>query len=261
MSDGRNRRPSLDDLRRVAQPPEVLGRRNAEHWASIAYMRRASLHVSRWAIGRGLSANQVTGLMVAAGVVGCVVAAVPGWISAVVAALLTQLYLLLDCSDGEVARWRGSESARGVYLDRLGHYVVEGGLMVAFGLRVGGWSEPSWLALGLAAAVGVLLTKAETDLVHVARHASGLPKLSDTEPAIGSKGLAAARSAVSRLRLHRITGAIEASLLIAGAAIADAATGGLTVSRVTLTVVTIVALAVSAGHAVTILGSNRLDPQ
>ena len=46
-----------------------------------------------------------------------------------------QGYLLLDCVDGEVARWRGQSSALGVYLDRLGGYLADVAVMAGMGLR------------------------------------------------------------------------------------------------------------------------------
>ena len=47
--------------------------------------------------------------------------------AAAAAFLLIQLQILLDCSDGEVARWQQRFSAKGIYLDRIGHYVTEAG--------------------------------------------------------------------------------------------------------------------------------------
>ena len=49
-------------------------------------------------------------------------AGLPG---AVLAAVLAQTQMLLDCSDGELARWRGDFSAAGVFLDKVGHYTAE----------------------------------------------------------------------------------------------------------------------------------------
>jgi hypothetical protein len=39
--------------------------------------------------------------------------------------VLIQVYLLLDCCDGELARLTGRTSATGVYLDGIGHYLGE----------------------------------------------------------------------------------------------------------------------------------------
>ncbi len=91
--------------------------------------------------------------------------------------------MLLDCCDGEVARWRGTSSPRGVYLDRVGHYVAECGIAAALGVRAAGGLDPYsfWLALGLLLSLLVALNKVENDLVHVARHYAGLPRMPDAE--------------------------------------------------------------------------------
>ena len=65
--------------------------------------------------------------------------------------MLIQLQLLLDCSDGEVARWRGQRSPTGVYLDRIGHWLTEAALPIALGIRAdGGWDDlGTYTTLGL----------------------------------------------------------------------------------------------------------------
>ena len=56
--------------------------------------------------------------------------------------LLIQVQILLDCSDGELARWRQQFSPAGIYLDRFAHYVTETLLPIALGIRAdGGWDE------------------------------------------------------------------------------------------------------------------------
>ena len=59
--------------------------------------------------------------------------------------------MLLDCCDGEVARWRQTSSPRGVYLDRVGHYVAECGIAVALGIRAAGGPQLGsvWVSAGL----------------------------------------------------------------------------------------------------------------
>src|SRR5690625_3941561 len=62
--------PSLAELRRKAQPSEVLARRNAEHWTGRLYIRHISIHLTRMLIPTGISANGVTWLMLLTGVAG-----------------------------------------------------------------------------------------------------------------------------------------------------------------------------------------------
>ena len=97
--------------------------------------------------------------------------------------LLVQLQMLLDCCDGEVARWRQTSSPRGVYLDRVGHYVAECGIAVALGVRASGGPQLAgvWISAGLLLGLLVALNKVENDLVHVSRHYAGLSQMQDAE--------------------------------------------------------------------------------
>jgi phosphatidylglycerophosphate synthase len=253
--------PSLAEVRAKGQPPEVLARLNDEHWFGRLYMRRLSPYATMAFARLGWSPNTVTACFIISGVAAGVLAAVPGLPAAIGVALLTQLYLLFDCSDGELARLTGRFSPAGVYLDRIGHYIAEALLLVGLGVRAQGHFSLAggYVSAGLAAAICATLIKAETDLVPVARASSGRSgKHDDDALAPRSAGLALARRLASALRVHRIIQAPELSVLILAAAIADAATGSLTATRV----LTVAALAVGAvmtvAHLVAVMASRRL---
>jgi len=252
--------PTIAELRAVCQPQAVVGRRSAEHWAGRLYMREISLHVTRRVLSAPVTPNGWTVIMIVVGLAGAAILAVPGVVTALLAALAVQVYLLLDCVDGEVARWRRATSAAGVYLDRLGHYTVEAALLVGLGVRVDGGpgSIAGATTLGLVAAVLHLLSKAETDLVAVARASSGLPTA--TEPASTSRvtTLRNLRQVFAVLPIHRILGAVELSLLAVAAAIVDAATASVTGSRALLVAAVAIGVVVAVGHPVMILTSQRL---
>ena len=205
--DPTNDRPSIAELKAVAQPPEHIARYNAEHWAGALYIRHLSIYATRALLPTHISPNGVTWLMILTGLVGALAIPFGGLVGPIVAVLAMQLQILLDCSDGEVARWRQRFSPAGIYLDRIGHYVTEGAIPVAIGLRADGWSLSApgdvggWTALGMLVALGVLLNKAFTDLVHVARAKTGRPPLEDVEGTARPKasGMAAA---ATRLRLR-----------------------------------------------------------
>lgn len=253
--------PSLAELRSRGQPAAVLARLNDEHWAGRLYMRRASPYAT-WLLARlGASPNAVTGTFIVAGVAAGVLVVVPGLVAAVVAALLIQVYLLLDCSDGELARWSGRTSATGVYLDRMGHYLAEAALLAGLGIRAQGHFAVTggYVTIGFAAAICAILVKAETDGVVVARAAFGLPAgHADAALAPRGAGLAAARRLAGALKAHRIIQAVELSLLILAAAVADTVTGGLTATRVLVVAALVVAAILVAAHLVAVVASRRL---
>lgn len=260
-------RPTLAQLRAVAQPPSHMARYNAEHWAGALYLRHLSIRVTRLLLPTQITANGVTWLMILVGVVGAALLPLPGLVGPVLAALAMQLQILLDCSDGEVARWRQRFSPAGIYLDRVGHYLTEAALPVALGLRADGWAltRPGdvggWTVLGFLVAVVVLLNKAFTDLVHVARAKTGRPPLADVAASTRPRasGLAAVRRAFGYLPVYRAFVAVELSLLALVAGVVDAARGDLLGSQVLLVVLVPLAFLTAAGHLVGVLSSARLQ--
>ncbi|GLW65400.1 transferase [Actinomadura rubrobrunea] len=260
------RRATVADVRRHGQPPGLKERRNEEHWAGRLYMRALSPYFAWLFLRLGFSPNQLTYLMMICGVAAGVVVSLPAdplW-TALGGALLIQAYLLLDCVDGEVARYLRQTSVAGVFLDRIGHYLSEVALLIGLGYAAqGGWRTGGYVELGLLAAVGAALIKAETDNVVVARAKSGLPAAppgGDRALRPRSTGIALARQAASMLRFHRIIGAVELSLLILAATVLDVLLGTQTPAavRVLTVAVAVVAVVQTVLHLVSILASRRL---
>lgn len=249
--------PSVAELRAVAQPQTTMDRRSGEHWAGLLYMRRLSIYAT-WLLAKTpITPNQVTGLMILSGVAAGAVLALPGIAAAVGAALLIQLYLLLDCSDGELARWTGRTSITGVYLDRVGHYFAEAALLIGLGFRAS-QTVPDWYTvLGFAAALGAILIKSETDLVDVARARSGLVAATETQAGeFTSSRLGLARRIVGATRFHRLIQAVELSLIVVIAAVLDLWFPATRVLVVACAVVAVIQLVL---HLVSILASRRLS--
>jgi phosphatidylglycerophosphate synthase len=172
--------------------------------------------------------------------------------------VLIQIYMLLDCCDGELARWTGRTSITGVYADRVGHYLTDAALISGLGVRAAERHPSGWMVVGLVAALCAILGKAETDLVDVARARSGLPPVSEDAAEPRGRRLGFARRAASLLRVHRIVQAMELSVCVVVAAVYDAAAGGLAATRVLTAVCAGVAAALVVLHLVSILASARL---
>jgi phosphatidylglycerophosphate synthase len=253
--------PTLAELKAEGQPPAVIDRLNDEHWAGRLYMRKLSPRAT-WVFARlGWPPNAVTAAFIICGVAAGVVIAFGGLPAAITGAVLIQAYLLFDCSDGELARWSKRTSATGIYLDGIGHYLGESALLIGLGIRAQGQltASGSYVSAGLAAALLTAVVKAETDNVTVARAKAGLPGTHEDDAlAPRSGGLALARRLAGVLRLHRITQAVELSLLILVAAFVDAARGGLTATRMLIIACLVVSAAMVLAHLVAILGSRRL---
>lgn len=222
----RPKNPTLDQLRAVCQPPEVRARRNAEHWTAELYLRHISIYLTAILVRTRISANGVTGLMVLAGWLMSVALLIPGIWGPLLAVVLSQVQLYFDCSDGEVARWRGTQSPRGIFIDMVGHHTTEALLPIALGYRVfmelqaqGSNVEQAWPTLFMATVLSVLLVlnRSQSLMVHAARGMAGLAKLPDTAEARAvapASIIGKLRSAARFLPFHRMLHAVELSLLI-----------------------------------------------
>lgn len=255
-------RLTIAELRARTQPPEVRGRRNSEHWTADLYLRRISPYLTRVLVATSLTANAVTGLMIVTGAAAGAALLVPGLVGAVLAVLLGQLQMLWDCCDGEVARWRGTFSPAGVFLDKVGHYTAESLIPIALGVRADGGLDSlgGWTTLGAVLAVLVLFNKALNDSVHVARAAAGLPRLEDRAESAAPRGagLRRLRSLARFVPFHRAFHSVELTLLALVAAVVDLAVGDLGATRLLVGVLVPAALLTVVGHTVAILASNRL---
>ncbi|WP_245936218.1 hypothetical protein [Streptomyces cahuitamycinicus] len=67
--------------------------------------------------------------------------------------------------DGEVTRWKGQNSASGIYVDRLGAYLADAALMAGAGYRVAESGVGGRLSVGVAIALEGVLLKVSTDVV------------------------------------------------------------------------------------------------
>jgi phosphatidylglycerophosphate synthase len=260
--DPRSAHPSIAELRQVTQPASVRTRAGAEHWVASAYLRDISPYLTRVLLRAGFSANGVTWLMILCAALAAVAAGWPGVVSAVVLVVLVQLQMLLDCSDGEVARWRRMSSPLGVYLDRVGHYVAECGIAVALGVRATGAVQLSgpYITLGLLLGLLVALNKVENDLVHVARAYNGMTQVLDVEGVrVPSQGLLRTLRRLARLvPFHRVFHSVELSVLVLAAAVVDVLGAGGAAVRVLLVALVVAAVITVVGHLAAVLSSSRL---
>jgi len=254
-------RPAVAELRAVAQPAEVPGRSAHAHWSGLLYMRRLSIHLTRAVVPTRITPDMLTAAMGVVGIAAALVLTVPAMWAAVVMFVLLQVQLLLDCSDGELARWRGpAGGARGVYIDNLSHWVTDACLLAAVAVRADGGlrSVDGWTTLGLATAVLALLVHAETDLVYVARAKLGLPApdAADVVPQVGL--VRRLRRLLAHLPVNRLLSAWDLSYVVLVVAAVDAVRGGLAATRLLTVVLLAVSVYAVLGHLLSVLTSRRL---
>jgi phosphatidylglycerophosphate synthase len=252
--------PSIAELRAVTQPRALLARPGSEHWAGRLYMRAVSPYVTRVLAATGVTPNTVTALMIPAGLLAALSLSFPGLAGAVAAVAFAQLWLLLDCCDGELARWRQTFSSVGIYLDGLSHALTQAALPAALGVRAdGGWdSLGGWTSLGLLVAVFVLLVSVESHLVYYVRVRAGSSALAEDGGAIRAGRVRTLRRAVDFVPFYRAFNPIEATALALVAAVADAVRDDLLATHVLLLALVAAGAVTAVGHLLVILSSDRL---
>lgn len=243
-------KPTISELRSVCQPPSVTGRSNAEHWVADLYLRNLSPYLTRLLLKTPITANGVTYLMIISGISISAALQIPGLLGIFLAFFLSQLQMLWDCCDGEIARWRETQSPKGVFLDRVGHYLTESLIPIALAWRI---NEDGYELLFFAALISVfiLLNKGFNDAVHVARAYASLPKLADSKAVGEAKSLIirVARAPFRIFAVQRFFHSVEMSILILVFA------GDENLIRLGLPL----AIFVTAGHLVSIISSRKLD--
>ena len=256
---------SIEQLREVTQPPEVRLRANAEHWTASLYLRDLSPYLTWMLLKTSISANGVTGLMILVGWSTAAALLVPGIGGAVLALVLGQLQMLVDCSDGEVARWRNTRSPAGVFLDKVGHYSTEALIPIALGIRAAGWplelpADFAWTTAGFALALVIVLNKALNDMVHVARANAGLARLSDRKgEAEPSQRLVARLRRLARfVPFHRLYHSVELTMLAFATAVIGLFLPALVAERWLLLILLPFAVLALGGHFVAIMASKRV---
>jgi len=243
-------KPTIEQLRAVCQPPSVTGRSNAEHWVADLYLRKLSPYLTRLLLKTPITANGVTYLMIITGISISAALQIPGLFGLFLAFLLSQLQMLWDCCDGEIARWRETQSPKGVFLDRVGHYLTESLIPIALAWRIGE-GDYELLFLGSLISVLILLNKGFNDAVHVSRAYAGLPKLADSKSVGEAKSMIirVARAPFRIFAVQRLFHSVEMSILIL------VFSGNENLIRMGLPL----AAFVTAGHLISILSSRKLD--
>jgi hypothetical protein len=143
-------------------------------WMARRISRPAALHITRVVAPLGVSAHTAT---LAAWAMACAAAAGLAWGTPqgwLLAAVLLQVWYLLDHVDGQLARLRGTASLDGSQLDYLMHHTVN--LLVPLGAGWGlfvGQAEPLWALAGLVWGLALLLIT----LQHDARYKAFLVRL------------------------------------------------------------------------------------
>jgi phosphatidylglycerophosphate synthase len=130
-----------------------------ESWHARVYDRKLSIYLTWVFLHTNLSANQITFLGILSSLTGAYFLSFPHIPYLIVGAFFYQFYVLLDNSDGEIARYKKHTSASGIYFDKLMHSASKTFLLIsvsvsAFRLT----SNVNYLVLGLTTTIIFLIS-------------------------------------------------------------------------------------------------------
>src|SRR6478735_887737 len=119
-----NDRPTLVELRSRAYKRGIPGEPEIGSWLARRIGRPSALYGTWVAVRVRASANQVTATALAASLGSGLAIGTGSRVGFVAGVAFAWLAYWLDHVDGQVARWRGTASLGGVYLDYLMHHAA-----------------------------------------------------------------------------------------------------------------------------------------
>lgn len=177
--------------------------RGGDGYLSTRVIRPVSRRVTRVGLGHGWPPNAVTAVSLGFGLAAAALITMDNRWAWVGAALLIQVALVVDCVDGEIARFTRRFNALGAWLDGIGDRVKEYAVFAAVALVATRHGAPGWL-LAVAAMALVTLRHLE-DYTYVDRSRPVLASRPDVIPLhqVRDNGLSGARTDLAPPRTPR----------------------------------------------------------
>lgn len=123
---------SISEIREISQPSSSIDKENP--WKKY-FLRRMSIYLTMLCIYLPVTSNQISLLMIFIGIIGGFFFGIGGYINNLIGIIFIQLFMLFDCVDGEVARYKRQSSIKGEYLDLLANDIIH--VSIFLGLTVG----------------------------------------------------------------------------------------------------------------------------
>lgn len=116
---------SINELRAICQPQKMDTR-----------YRKLSIYLTKLFLKTPFSADAVTFLDLVIGLIGTYFLSCGSSLSILFGALFLQLYFILDCVDGEIARYTKTASIRGKCLEKIVHFIVNPLIFISLGFGI-----------------------------------------------------------------------------------------------------------------------------
>ena len=129
MQGGQTRLVTIDEIRKIGQPPEKM-RKNSY----VRTVRKVSPYFTKFFVEHQISANQVSSFSTLFGIVGGLLFSFGNYYLMLIGCVFYQFRHLFDCVDGEVARVTNTKSIGGLYLEGIHDSIVESCFLACFGI-------------------------------------------------------------------------------------------------------------------------------
>lgn len=148
------------------------------------FSRKVSIYVTKLLLYTPITANQVTLLFIFIATVSGVFFTLGDYKYSIIGWGLYGIHRILDCVDGEIARYRKQSSVRGIYLDLISHYFI--GPFIGMCISLGVYKElhEAWIImLGFSISLSIVLQNAASDCWYkaIAKSSTSAPSEKNTQ--------------------------------------------------------------------------------
>ncbi len=119
----------IKELKKICQPEKLVAKDN---FYIRTIIRKISIYFTWLSLHTPITANQLTLVHTIFGIAGGFLLIFGNYWYSLVGVLCIQIHVILDCTDGEVARFKKSDGCLlGGFMDRLGHNIIHSVLFIS----------------------------------------------------------------------------------------------------------------------------------
>ena len=167
---------SIKELKKICQNSKT----ETMDWYSNIFYRNISIYVTKLLLHTSITANNVTLFTIVLGLAAGIMFSFGTYLHILAGALLLQLWLIFDCVDGEIARYRRTAGICGKYIESLDHCITEPFTVVcvSYGLYVL-LDSISIFVLGVLVALLLVWSSSSANLVYYVIFITGVHDMGD----------------------------------------------------------------------------------
>lgn len=111
-------------LENLSELKKICWKNTESVWYAKYLIRHISIRITRLLLPTGISANQATLIAIFTGILACIFIGTGSNVYSIFGVALLQLSYIIDCVDGEIARYREESSVNGIFIDFIAHEVL-----------------------------------------------------------------------------------------------------------------------------------------